>query len=609
MKKLFTQILLIKVFFIVPLLISAQEKQILSKHEKITINNDSSFTRELIIRLEYSKDRIVFPIFYDTELEEVTEVKVYIKKGNRYKKLRKPFIKDESVDINHISSKKRKSILLPPETEARITYKVNCSELLYFSSLNFFSYDNIDTLRYQINVPESFHFAHSIVYEDSLRYLQIDSSKTENTTQWDIEVVPVKVEPSLLMFFGFYKKLKVPFMRTIVVPSAYKNKEKEYMNDWFLDEVKSKRILESTTIQKIDEITYGITDPFEIMDTLYNYVRENFKYVAIEIGMGAFIPSTVNEVFLNKQGDCKDLSNFLCTALDHKGIKSHLALAATFNHISDCDFPSLGSANHVVCVAYINNNPVVLDPTDPVHIPDTPVESLQQRTILIVNPEGGEYYKIKSLSPRQNEINYEIELKTDTEKGLLRGAFYAEYSGISANFLKRKFLDASDNDIMEYGKKFYERVFGNNYVSDVNVRKKSNSIITGGNLSLSGKVYTDNEVQYIFIDFLPELFETENRKSFLEGIYIGNTIYKKVNLRIITDEPFRTFSPVEHSFTENGVSLNLKISNPSDLNIDCTYEFLFDYISIDKENMEITNEILQKFIEVINEPLILNIER
>ena len=71
------------------------------------------------------------------------------------------------------------------------------------------------------------------------------------------------------------------------------------------------------------------------------------------------------------------------------------------------------------------------------------------------------------------------------------------------------------------------------------------------------------------------------------------------------DESFETFNPIEYTFSNKGVSLNLKITNSSDSIIECNYEFIIDYFFIDKENLDITNEILKSFKKVINEPVIL----
>ena len=600
-----SKLFLLSLLFLLPIRGLSQDYLISTKSENIIVKNDTSFINNVSVSLKRSDKYIVYPIFYDEELEDVSDIALYIKKGNRFKAEKDISVSENNIDIDYITSKKIKSVLVPPEVEAKITYTVKCNELMYFSDLPLFSYSDIDTLKYQITVPETFRFLHNIIYADSLDYLEIDSLKSDSVSKWNIEVVPLKVESDPMILFGIYRNLKIPLMRTIVVPSEYKDRAKEYLNDWYIHKIENRRGLDSVTICKIDELTHGITDTLQIVDILYDYVKSNFKYVAIEIGLGAFVPTHVNEVFLNKQGDCKDLSNFLSEALNYKGIKSNVALAATHDHVSDCDFPSLSSANHVICVAYINNEPVILDPTDPIHIPGEPVQSIQERSILIIDQNGGKYYKINVLPPKQNVINYSIELKANSEKLSMEGKFNADYNGISGNFLRYEFIDITNDELNAFGKKHYESVFGNQTVSDFSVDNQGKSIEVTGKLFVNGKMISDNNYRFLFIDFLPRIIETEDRETLLEGTYLGNTFDKKVKLRIILDKPFEPFDPIEHAFSNEGVSLDLKITNPSDSIIECDYEFILDHIFIDKENLDIINDILKSFKEISNEPVIL----
>ncbi|WP_339915996.1 transglutaminase-like domain-containing protein [Yeosuana marina] len=610
MKYSFNKLILFISCVILSANIFSQNFSIKTKLENILIQKDTSFVKHVIVLLKESDETIVYPIFYDTELETVSDIHLYIKKGNRFKLVKNNIIKESDIQLDYINmtSKKVKSIIVPPDTEAKITYTVKCSELMYFSDLHFFSNDEIDTLKYQITIPNKFHFVYNTINKDSLNYLKINSIKSDSLSKWSIEATPVKVAPNLLMFFGIYKNIRGPLMRTLIIPSSYKDNERKYLNDWYLKKLNTTRGLGYQAMHKIDELTEGISDPMKIMDTLYSYVKNNFKYVAIEIGMGAFVPTHVNEVFTNKEGDCKDLSNFLSEALNYKGIKSDIALAATYNHISDCDFPSLSSANHVICIAYVKGKLIILDPTDPIHLPETPVQSIQKRSILIINQKGGEYYKVSGFSPEQNLINYKIELEASPEQMLLKGDFKAFYDGVTGNFLKRELLYASSDMTNNVLDKHYKTVFGNQSVSDVKIINYDKIIETEGLLSLNGKLIKDGNSRLLFIDFLPKLIETIDRATLLEGTHLGSSFSKKVNVKISMDRPFQKFKPIEHTISKKGISLFLKISSPSELIIECTYEFMLDYIIIEKENLDITNEVLTSFKEIINEPIIFKIK-
>lgn len=583
----------------------AQDIHIKNRVEDITIKNDSSFIKDVVVLLKANTEAISFPIFYDADLETVENIQVYTKKGKRFKLEKNKTVFEEDVKLDYIANKKIKAVIVPPEVEAKITYSIKCKELMYFSSLRFFSNNRIDTLKYQITVPNSFRFVHNAIYKDSLDYMAIDSLKQDNFTKWSIEAIPIKVEPNPMLLFGIYKNIRVPLMRTLVIPNAFSGNEKSYMNNWYFNKVATKRGLNIEVTDKIDEITKGVSDSFELMRILYDYVRKNFKYVAIEIGMGAFIPSHANEVFENKQGDCKDLSNFLSEILKYKGIKSNVALAATSNHITDCDFPSLSSANHVICVAYINDKPILLDPTDPIHVPKTPVQSLQKRTILIINDNDGEFFTVNGFSTNQNLIKYKIELEANSAEMLMQGDFETSYGGITGNFLSREFIYKSSDEINELGQNHFESVFNNLSVTDFKVVEPRDKIKVAGDISVKGKIFRDGNNKFLFIDFLPRIIETESRETLLEGTQLGSSFSKIVNLRIKMDEIFIPFNPIEHNFSEKGVSLSMKISALSDSIIECKYKFVNDYISIEKENLNITNTILKSFKKIVNEPIII----
>ena len=399
--------------------------------------------------------------------------------------------------------------------------------------------------------------------------------------------------------------MKVPMMRTLVVPKSYDDDPINYMNDWYLNHVSKRRGLNKQSVSKIDELTHGITDKIEMINIIYNYVKSNFKYVAIEIGMGAFIPSHVNDVFKNKEGDCKDLSNFLSEALKYKGINSNLALAATFDHISDCDFPSLSSANHVICVAELDGNRILLDPTDSVHLAGSPVQSLQDQTILIISPEGGEFYDADKFTVQQNSINYQIELKTDSNNKI-KGSFNIKYHGISSNNLRRILENLDQEAFVNYYSTLFSKIFGEQDLYSLEYSETPNEFHISGNIKVANKTLSDNSYLYIFLDFLPKLFDIEKEEDLIEGTYIGVPFSKKVSLTLDLNDPILSFEPIQHQIGGNGVTLDYLVKPINSNEIECNYNFTFDHIFIDKSNVDITNEVLSLFNKLINEPIVLN---
>lgn len=573
-----------------------------NRYEIIRINEDTTFDRQVSVVVKKSDEIRYYPVIYDTELEDISDIKIFIKKGNQLKQTKSTF-HETDVKLDIMTSKKIKAILVPSGYDTKITYQVKCKELMYFSDLFFFSYDSIDTLDYRIIVPKSFRLAYDMLQKDSLKYLVIDSVVTDQQTEYHLSMIPLKVAPDPMMLFGIYKNMSVPLMRTIVFPSDYGKSENCYLNDWYLSRVEKRRGLESTVTRKIDDLTMGITDTMKIAEVLYDYVRTKFKYVAIEMGMGAFIPNHVNDVFTNKQGDCKDLSNFLSEILNYKGIKANVALASTYHHITDCDFPSLVSANHVICVAYINDQPVILDPTDPVHKPLLPVQSIQERTVFIINREGGSFYKIPGFSAKDNLIQYDIDLKTDSLT--MEGGFTVHYSGMSGNFLKRDLLNIKDQERNSLGKKHYETVFGNQSVNDFHINTQADPLVADAKLTIRGKILNDKNSRFLFIDFLPALVESEPRETLLEGTYLGNTMGKKVKAVLTFKKPFEVFAPIEYNYKSDKVTLSVKISCITANIVQCEYTYYLDYFMVNNDNQAFINESLKSFKKYVNDPIVL----
>lgn len=587
------------------ILVSAQNINISKKTEIVNIHNDTLFTTETTVLINGTKGDGFYPIFYDGKLEKVSDIKVYEKKAKSYKRIKDLIIRDENLNPDIISSQKIKYIFFPSESEVKINYTITCNELKYFSGLRLFSYYQSDTFDFYISVPKTYRLSYDIIYRDSLSFLSIDSLNQDSQTLYQIKAIPVKVEPDPLMHFGIYKDVKLPLMRIVIIPTEEAGNKIKSFNDWYLQKVETTRGFDSVTKNKIDEITDGITDHIEIINVLYEYVKTNFKYVAIEIGMGAFIPSHTNEVFTNKQGDCKDLSNFLSEALNYKGIESYIALAATYHHISDCNFPSLSSANHIICVAYLNDKPILLDPTDPVHVLNTPVQDIQERTILIINPNGGKLHKLARFEAQNNQVNYNISMKSNAEKSLLQGEFTVDYSGLSGNYFKHMYLLVDEDEKSIFNKKHYETVFHNQSVDELIINNSVDEISVYGKLTANMNLFVDKDKRFLYLDFLPRLFENVESNKLIEGTFLGSTISRKVKLSIKMDEPFERFQPIIHSFNGEGVSLDITISCDYESVIKYDYELMVDHLFVNKENQLFLNEVLNSFNKITKEPLIL----
>ncbi|HSI09981.1 MAG TPA: DUF3857 domain-containing protein, partial [Rariglobus sp.] len=87
-----------------------------------------------------------------------------------------------------------------------------------------------------------------------------------------------------------------------------------------------------------DEIAQAHPDRTGRLRAAYERVSA-LRYVAVELGVGAFRPRTPEQVWKQRYGDCKDKANLLVSVLEKLGIPAEFCLVNRFSH-TFTDWPS-----------------------------------------------------------------------------------------------------------------------------------------------------------------------------------------------------------------------------------------------------------------------------
>jgi transglutaminase-like putative cysteine protease len=95
-------------------------------------------------------------------------------------------------------------------------------------------------------------------------------------------------------------------------------------------------------------LTEHDTTPRARAQTLYDWVRRNIRYVAINIGRGEIVPHRATDILANRYGDCKDHVALYGALLAAVGIKSEPALINSGMVYTLPDVPGFGVINHVI---------------------------------------------------------------------------------------------------------------------------------------------------------------------------------------------------------------------------------------------------------------------
>ncbi len=186
--------------------------------------------------------------------------------------------------------------------------------------------------------------------------------------------------------------------------------------DWYTGLAKDRSVATPEIKTLTATVTKGKTTPEEKAKAIFYYVEEKTRYVAKELGIGAYQPRSASEVCENKLGDCKDMATLLVAMLREAGVTAHPVLlrAGDKDKTSD-DLPSPGAFNHAICLAEIDGKKFWLDATAQVcawgQIPggDRGVEAF------VIRDGKGEFEVIPTGGPEDNRTdqNVQITLKPD----------------------------------------------------------------------------------------------------------------------------------------------------------------------------------------------------
>lgn len=95
-------------------------------------------------------------------------------------------------------------------------------------------------------------------------------------------------------------------------------------------------------------LTANDATPRAKVKTLYDWVRKNVRYVAINVGRGAVVPHRASEILAYRYGDCKDHVALYGALLDAVGIRNEPALVNSGTIYSLPAVPGYGVINHVI---------------------------------------------------------------------------------------------------------------------------------------------------------------------------------------------------------------------------------------------------------------------
>ena len=268
----------------------------------------------------------------------------------------------------------------------------------------------------------------------------------------------------------------------------------EGYSNWLRKLYADRYMLSNEAIKEIQDLIKGVTDRKEIIRILYKHLQKKNRYVAIEMGLAGWQPQPAEQVYRNRYGDCKDLSNFMTSMLRVAGIKSFPAHALTRNEgVVDKERPS-NQFNHCIVCVPLEKDTVWLECTSTYDEMDDIPYTIEDIEALVVSDEKGELIRTPQKKFNQNSMisvfNGIIEITGD-----LKFDAKIETTGNQKDYIKNSLarLNTKDDNVL------ITNLLSSNY-SNLTVEKFSSDELTSENnrsllLSVNG----------LYHRFLPQL--------------------------------------------------------------------------------------------------------
>lgn len=185
----------------------------------------------------------------------------------------------------------------------------------------------------------------------------------------------------------------------------------------------------------------------------FEFVSRQVRYVAIEVGVGGYVPHAPAEAFDNRYGDCKDKSFLMRAIVEKWGLRTYPVLVRTraLGPLVE-EVPSPGQFNHMIVAVALPEGAgrdlwsaidveglgrlVFLDATVREGSPWDLRTDVQGTTALLVHPDGGRLITLPWQPPDAGDIARDVELQVDEQGAITEGVLRETWRGSEATWIR-----------------------------------------------------------------------------------------------------------------------------------------------------------------------------
>ena len=227
----------------------------------------------------------------------------------------------------------------------------------------------------------------------------------------------------------------------------------------------------------VNEVCGDLAEPGARLRAVAHYVRDNIRYVAVEMGAGRFQPRAVATTLANRYGDCKDKVALVRAMLALVGIPSEAAGALAGESV-DPDFPSPFQFNHVIIAIPITAVPDLLpypnatvdgwlyfDPTDEATDLGRLPSGLSGTYVLKTSVDDSAVTRLPCLEPADQRRVYRVAAELKPDYSLQAQVTVVDY-GVWGSASKHEYCTSAKKDLVEAWQERFAGVMQSPILSD-----------------------------------------------------------------------------------------------------------------------------------------------
>jgi hypothetical protein len=217
------------------------------------------------------------------------------------------------------------------------------------------------------------------------------------------------------------------------------------LGSWYGQLTQGRRDASPQLRQKVADLTSSAPTQIAKIRALAEFVQNDVRYVAVELGIGGYQPHTAAEILAHSYGDCKDKVTLLSAMLAEIGVDSYYVIINTQRDAVTAATPPHNAFNHVIIAIALPKDAddailparmlhptlgsmLYFDPTDDLTAFGNLRGVLQENYALLVTPKSGELVRLPRLAASLNSLDRTAQLSLD-EQGTLRGEVHENWTG------------------------------------------------------------------------------------------------------------------------------------------------------------------------------------